>query len=136
MLSSALITKTSLLLLALSSCAAIPIKAPIEAMLGYKGGDREVGSIGGGGDSVALWLAILGLIVTPILGAILYKYGFRPFRLWRERNGNGNGNGKKAGPHGDDLCIKYSRWGPSSSPLEDVPHLGPLMDGIQKTNGK
>lgn len=106
--------KTLVLTLVLSSCATIPITAPIEAMVGYRGGDREVGSIGGGGDSVALWLAILGLIVTPFLGAILYKYGFRPFRLWREKNGNGNGNGRKTSNQGEDVCIKYSRWGSSS----------------------
>ncbi len=133
------ISKTLLLTLVLSSCAALS-KSPIEGTVGFRGGDRDVdvGSVGGGGDSVALWLAILGLIVTPVLGAVLYKYGFRPLRIWREKNGNGNGsaNGKNGGSQGDKLCVEYSRWGPPSSHLPDVPHLGHLTDGIQKTNGK
>lgn len=136
MLSLVRIAKMILLILVLSNCAAIPITAPVEATLGYRGGDREVGSIGGGGDSVALWLAIVGLIVTPVLGAVLYKYGFRPFRLWREKNGNGNGNGKRGSSQGDDLCVKYSRWGPSSLPLQDALHLGPLPDGHPTTKTK
>lgn len=118
-----------LLTLVLSSCAAIPITAPIEATLGYRGGDREIGSIGGDGDTIALWLAILGLVITPLLGASVYKYVFRPFRMWRERNGNGNGNGTRGSSQGDNLCVKYSRWGPSSSPLPDAPQLGNLPDG-------
>lgn len=100
-------------------------------------GDIDVGDIdvGGGGDSIALWMAILGLIVTPVLGAVLYKYGFRPFRLWRERNGNGNSNrnGKRGSSQGDDLCVKYSRWGPSYSPLPDAPQPRSLPDGHPTT---
>lgn len=60
----------------------------------------RVGTIGGGEDTIALWLAIL----APVLGAGLYKYGFRPFRLWRE-NGRSGGNGKP----GETLCVKYDR---------------------------
>ncbi len=139
MLSLVRTAKTLLLTLVLSSCAAVPItvpiEAPIEATVGFRGGDQEIGSVGGGGDSIALWLAIIGLVVTPVLGAGLYKYAFRPLRIWKEKNGNGHSTGKNGG-QGDKLCVEYSRWGPPSSHLPDVPHLGHLTDGIQKTNGK
>lgn len=95
--------KTILLTLALGSCAALS-KSPVEATVGYRGGDREIGSVGGDGDSIALWLAILGLVITPILGAFLYKYVFRPVRIWRE---NGNMQTKKNQEY--TVLIKFLR---------------------------
>lgn len=95
----------------LAGCAAFrsgeaPL-ASIEAVVGVKstetndistsvGGDMNVGGdstggsvIGGGGDSVALWLAILALAAQPItavVGALLYQYMLRPRRI-RKENG-------------------------------------------------
>lgn len=58
------------------------------------GGDSTGGSIiGGGGDSVALWMAILCLAAQPITavaGALLYQHMLRPRRIRKENGANGN----------------------------------------------
>ena len=56
------------------------------------GGDSTGGSvIGGGGDSVALWMAIICLAVQPITavaGALLYQHKLRPRRIRKENGTN------------------------------------------------
>ena len=56
------------------------------------GGDSTGGSvIGGGGDSVALWVAILCLAaqpVTAVAGALLYQHMLRPRRIRKENGTN------------------------------------------------
>jgi len=60
------------------------------------------GDIGGGGDSVALWLAIAGLVLLPIAsiaGALIYQHVLRPRRIMNESSPAqaGKGNGKHNG---------------------------------------
>ena len=51
-----------------------------------------------GGDSIALWLAIAGLVITPIAGAKLYEKVIRPMRLAKNHNGGAvNGTQKTNG---------------------------------------
>lgn len=76
--------------------------------------DLTTGDIGGNGDSIALWLAILSLGGSPLLGSFLYQFGFRKIRLWR-KNGNKyleltNGVG--------EVCVRCHEngTGPSGSP--------------------
>lgn len=50
----------------------------------------EIGDVGGGVDSVSLWLAILGLALAPVTavaGALVYQHILRPRRIVKE-NGN------------------------------------------------
>lgn len=51
-------------------------------------------NVGGGSDSIALWLAILGLGIaqpaTALVGALAYQYVLRPMRIGKE-NGKTNG---------------------------------------------
>ena len=86
---------THLLLLTLPSLAALTgckalgwIKTTIEPGLGPKGELNVGGNVGGGGDSVALWLAIGALTLSPILGGLFYPMILRPLRRWLE-NTNG-----------------------------------------------
>jgi hypothetical protein len=80
----------TLLAFLLPSCATAhedAIRITPETTVGYRGGEvsTEIASrVGGGTDSIALWLAIVGLVATPILGALLYQHGFRPRRLRKE----------------------------------------------------
>jgi hypothetical protein len=49
--------------------------------------ETTTGDIGGGGDSVALWLAIAGLVLLPIAslaGAMIYQHVLRPRRIMSE----------------------------------------------------
>ena len=46
--------------------------------------------IGGGRDSIALWLAIAGIIITPIAYPIQRRY-----RLWRSKAKSPNGSNEK-----------------------------------------
>ena len=59
----------------------------------FKKTATTVGNVGGGGDSVALWMAIISLFllpVTAVAGALVYQHILRPRRIVKE-NGNHNG---------------------------------------------
>jgi hypothetical protein len=61
----------------------------------FKRTATTIGDIGGGTDSVALWLAIILLFLLPVTalaGALVYQHILRPRRIVRE-NSKHNGNG-------------------------------------------
>ncbi len=91
-------------ILALAGCATLrsgesPLAA-VDTTVGLRstdvGRDMDVGRdstggsvIGGGGDSVALWMAVLGLATQPLMavaGALMYQHVMRPRRI-RKENG-------------------------------------------------
>jgi hypothetical protein len=70
---------TALLLVTLSSCAAVEkgaVKVTPEVLLGILQ-NMDIGAIGGEGDSVALWLAIGAITLVP------FAYPLQ--RRWRRR---------------------------------------------------
>ena len=82
---------TSLFLLLVNGCSVNPL-----TQAGwFKKTATKIGDIGGGGDSVALWLAIMGLVLLPLAslaGALIYQHVLRPRRIVKE---NGNAGGHK-----------------------------------------
>lgn len=98
----------SLLLLSLylplvSACQVDPNLKATAQVGWFKRTATTIGDIGGGVDSVALWLAIAGLVLLPvasIVGALIYQHVLRPRRIVKESSPAlaGNGNGKHDGP--------------------------------------
>lgn len=66
----------------------VGVTAEISAALASFRKEMNVGDIGGGGDSIALWLAITALAVSSVMGAVgggkIYEHVFRPRRIKRE----------------------------------------------------
>lgn len=97
-----LILALSILILTLSSgcsAAARLVSPDLVAQVATEIAPEVTTDIGGDGDSVALWLAIL----APLFGSLLYQFGFRRIRIWRE-------NGIKyikATNGGRMLCLGY-----------------------------
>jgi hypothetical protein len=69
-----------------------------------------VGKIGGGDDSMALWLAIAGLTVVALSAYPAQRALRLGWNSWRGKSGPRKGRGR-------DLCVKFSEWdsSPSSS---------------------
>jgi len=66
----------------------------------FKKTTTAMGDIGGGGDSVSLWLAIAGLVLLPIAslaGALIYQHVLRPRRIMNESSPAQAG--KRSGKH-------------------------------------
>lgn len=94
---------------------------------------RDIG-VGGDGDSIALWLAILSLGGSPLLGSLLYQFGFRRVRLWRE-----NGNKYiKALNGGRVLCVECRQsenWNRTSGPSPSLDSSeSPSSSSLDKEN--
>lgn len=78
-----------------------------ENTVGYrKESNTSVGDVGGEGDSISLWLAIIALGTAPLMYPAQ-----RTLRLawnsWRGKSGTKSGKG-------EELCVEYSKWDSSS----------------------
>lgn len=89
------------LLLILSSCAALKTRF-VSPDTRFRG---STGDIGGDGDSVALWIAILGLTAVALVAYPAQRKVRLAWNSWR----NGS-SGKTRSRKGKDLCIKSSEW--------------------------
>lgn len=85
------------LMVGYKSSVEVPIESSVEQSgPGNAGG--VAGKIGGDGDSVALWLAILALGAYPI-----QRTARLAWNSWRGRSGPRSGKGR-------DVCVKLSEW--------------------------
>lgn len=64
-----------------------------------------VGQVGGGGDSVALWLAIAALAVVALSAYPVQRYGRLAWNSWRGKSGLQTRSRK-----GREMCVKFSEW--------------------------
>lgn len=85
--------------LGLDATVGVNLSREVDAAEGGTAGGT-VGTIGGDGDSVALWLAIAALAITPIAYPASRSLRF----VWERWRGKSGGREK-----GVELCVKYSR---------------------------
>jgi hypothetical protein len=95
--------------LLLGGCAAF--KAAFKVASPTAGGDQMIGLKGGDGDSVASWIAIMGLTSVALISYPAQRKARLAWNSWRGRSGSSGSPGPPTRSRkGREVCIKSSEW--------------------------